>query len=187
MAIVIPTPKDRSLMFNKQVTQDTIGDLSKQILDINADDQYIKDLVGIHGYEYTPSPIKIHIDSYGGSVYQCFGLLSIVDKSKTPIHTIVTGCAMSAGFMMAIAGHKRFAYDKATFMYHQLSTVAYGKLKEINEDIIEATRLQKMIEEYVLAHTKLTSKQLKDFYENKTDKFFSCKDAVKYGIVDKVV
>jgi ATP-dependent Clp protease protease subunit len=74
----------------------------------------------VHDLEYKPKPIKIHIDSYGGAVYQCFGLLGIIKSSKTTIHTLVTGCAMSCGFLIAIAGHKRFAYEKSTYLYHLL-------------------------------------------------------------------
>jgi ATP-dependent Clp protease protease subunit len=187
MAITIPTPKDRVFIFNKQVNQETIGELSRQILDINQDDKQIKYLVDNSGFKYEPQPIKVYIDSYGGTVYQCFGLLGIINKSKTPIHTIVTGCAMSAGFMISISGHKKFAYDKATFMYHQLGLCTGGKLKEIAEDIVEAKRLQEMIETHVLSHTRITAEQLKKFYKRKTDKFFTCKEAVKHGIVDEVI
>ena len=187
MAIILPLPKNRKLVFSNQVDQKTIGKLSKSILKINEDDEYISKLYSLHGLEYTPQPIKIYIDSYGGHVYQCFGLLGIMENSITPIHTITTGCAMSAGFMIAITGHERYAYDKATFMYHQVSSETTGKLKEMDDEIIESQRLQDMIEKHTKIHTKITSKKLKKVYQEKTDWYMTAKEALRVGDIDIII
>lgn len=185
--IILPQPKERSFIFNKNVSLDSIGELSKSILCVDEDDLYISEIYNFHGLQYTPKPIKIYIDSFGGSVYQCFGILSIIEKSKTPIHTIVTGCAMSAAFLMAISGHKRYAYSSATFMYHQLSHTEYGKLKDLDNCVIECKRLQQMIEKHTLKMTKIPKDKLKDVYEDKEDWFLSAKEALKHGVVDEII
>jgi|SRR5579862_885626 len=187
MAITIPTPKDRNILFNKQVTQETIGELSKQILDINADDRYLEQLNALHGYTYVPKPIKIFIDSYGGAVYQCLGLLSIMEKSKTPIHTIVTGCAMSCGFMIAITGHRRFSYDKSTFLYHQVSGGLYGETKSMEERMSEMKYLQKLVEKHTLEKTKITKEKLAQVYREKQDWIIRASQALKLGVVDEII
>lgn len=181
-----PSIKHRNLYLSAQVDQHSMEALSKQIVEINQEDKKIKKLYKIYGLEYSAKPIKIFIDSYGGQVYQCFGLLGIMENSKTPIHTIVTGCAMSCGFMIAISGHERFAYPKATLLYHQLSTMKYGKLKEIKEDVIEAKRLQKMIEKIVLEKTLITKKRLKESFDKKEDWFISAEEALELGAIDKI-
>lgn len=185
--ITLPSPKDRRLLFNTQVTQDSIGALSKQILEIVDDDVYIKSVYSIHNLVYTPEPIKIYIDSYGGAVYQGFGLLGIIENSNTPIHTLVTGCAMSCGFLISIAGHKRMAYKSATFMYHQISSLKYGKLKEIEEDMIEGKRLQEMIEKFTVSHTKISIDRLKEVYDTKQDWYLNAEEALKHGIIDEII
>lgn len=187
MAIQIPIPKDRQLYLAKQVNQDSMNELSKAILEINEDDEYINKLSAIHNLTYNPQPIKIYIDSYGGSVYQCLGLLGIIEKSIIPVHTIVTGCAMSCGFLIAIAGHKRFAYDKATFMYHQVSNGFVGKLKDMEDDVFETKRLQKIIEQHTLSKTSLTKKQLEDNYNSKKDWYMTAKESLKYKIIDSII
>jgi len=180
-------PKERTLHFAKQVDQDSINLLTKSILEINEDDEYLIKLAGINDLVYIPKPIKIYIDSYGGAVYQMFGLLGVIEKSKVPIHTIVTGCAMSCGFMISITGHRRFAYDKATFLYHQVSTGFWGKAKDMEEDLAEMLRLQKMIEDQTLAKTKLTKKQLKECYDGKKDWSFNAEEALSYQIIDEII
>ena len=104
----LPVPLGRNLYLPKQVTQESMHELTKAILSINEDDETLQKLYEVYGLSYTPKPINIYIDSYGGAVYQCFGLLGVIGKSATPIHTIVTGAAMSCGFLILICGHKRF-------------------------------------------------------------------------------
>jgi ATP-dependent Clp protease protease subunit len=180
-------PMERLLMFNAQVNQDTIGKLSESILKINESDRELKKIYKLQGLKYKPKPIKIIIDSYGGYVYQCFGLLGVMESSKTPIHTIVTGTAMSCGFLIAITGHKRFAYRKATFLYHQLSSGAIGKLKEMEEEIVESKRLQKIIEEHTLQHTKITKKRLNEAFVKKEDWYIPVDECLELKLIDEII
>jgi ATP-dependent Clp protease protease subunit len=187
MSKPLESPKDRILYFTKQVDQASIAELTKGIIEINEHDRYLEKLYAIHDISYTPRPIEIMIDSYGGSVYQCFGLLSIMKRSETPIHTIVTGCAMSCGFMMLICGHKRFAHKYSTPLYHQVSSVAWGKLKDIEEDANETRRLQDMLEQITLENTKITAKKLQKVYKGKFDWFMTAEEALKLGVVDEIL
>lgn len=185
--IQIPIARERNLYLAKQVDQASINEISKAIIDINQSDEYLGKLVSLHNMAYTPKPIKLYIDSYGGYVYQCLGLLGIMDKSAVPIHTIVTGAAMSCGFMIAISGHKRFAYDTATHMYHQVSSGMWGKVKDLEEELEETKRLQSIIEEIALSKTKLTRNQLSENYKGKKDWFINSKQALKLGIIDEII
>lgn len=177
----------RNLYFSEQVNQATIKLLKEQIITINDHDEYLKKLYALHDLDYKPKPIKIFIDSYGGAVYQCFGLLAVMDASKTKIHTYVTGAAMSCGFMILIHGHRRFAYKHATPLYHQVSSVAWGTTKDIEENFIETKRLQKKIEELTLSKTKIDKKKLKEVYEHKVDWFMTAEEAKKLGVVDEII
>lgn len=187
MPIVLDAPKERNIFFTRQVDQASIADITQKIIEINEDDARLKKVYDIYGIDYTPKPIKIYIDSYGGSVYQCFGLLSVMKKSKTPIHTIVTGCAMSAGFMILICGHKRFAHELSTPLYHQVSSGAFGTLKEMEQSLEEVKRLQKMLEEIVLDRTDISREKLKEVYEGKIDWFMSAEKALKLKVVDEII
>jgi ATP-dependent Clp protease protease subunit len=187
MAENLPLPKRRDLFFTKQVNQDSIGDLTQKIIEINQDDDHLKKVYSIYGLEYNPEPIKIYIDSYGGLVYQCFGLLSVMERSQTPIHTIVTGCAMSCGFMMLISGHKRFAHKLSTPLYHQVSSGAFGTVKEIEESLEESKRLQEKLEAIVLDKTQISKKKLKEIFDTKKDWFMTSEEALKLGVVDEIL
>lgn len=184
--MALPEIKNRNLFFNKGVNLESVAELSKSIIEINKSDEENSKLFEIQGLTYSPKPIELYIDSYGGMVYQCLGLLGIMENSKTPIHTIVTGCAMSCGFLISVAGTKRYAYKNSTFMYHQLSSIKIGELKDIEDGVIESKRLQKIIENHTLNHTSITAKKLKEIYNGKQDWFMDSGEALKNGVIDKI-
>jgi ATP-dependent Clp protease protease subunit len=115
------------------------------------------------------------------------GLLGVMGKSETPIHTIVTGAAMSCGFMILICGHERFGYVHSTPLYHQVSTGFYGKVKDMEENLEETKRLQKKIEEITVAKTRISEKKLKEVLKNKTDWFMTAAEALSLGVIDKIL
>ena len=85
----LQTPKERNLYLAKQVDQSSINEITKSIIEICENDEYLIKLYALHDIIYKPKPIKLYIDSYGGHVYQCLGLLGVMKNAKTPVHTIV--------------------------------------------------------------------------------------------------
>ena len=187
MGAELPLPKARNLYLPKQVDQASMNALTKSILEINDNDEYIKKLYAVHDLEYSPKPIKIYIDSYGGAVYQCFGLLGVMEKSETPIHTIVTGAAMSCGFMILISGHKRLGYSLSTPLYHQVSTGFWGKVQDMEDHLAETKRLQKKIEDITIEKTQISKKKLTEILKRKVDWYMSAEEALQLGVIDEIV
>lgn len=185
--LTIPEPLHRNLHLAKQVDQESINAISKAIIEINENDKLITKVYSAYGLTYNPKPIMLYIDSYGGQVYQCLGLLGIMKKSEIPVHTVVTGCAMSCGFLISISGHKRFGYEGSTFLYHQVSSGANGKVKDMEEKLVESKRLQKVIEKHTLKNTKITKDQLKKSYTGKFDWYITAEKAIKLGVIDTIV
>jgi len=96
---VLRLPKERNLFFMEQVDQASISSITKKIIEINEDDQFLTKQAEFFGFNYEPQPIKLYIDSYGGSIYQCMSLISIMENSEIPIHTICMGAAMSVDLL----------------------------------------------------------------------------------------
>jgi ATP-dependent Clp protease protease subunit len=175
--------KDRNIMLSDVVTMAGIGTITKAILDINSDDDE-KEAKQV-GYER--KPIRLYINTPGGSVYDGFGLIGIIEQSKTPIHTICTGKGMSMGLWLTLSGHKRFATKYATFLYHELSAGCYDKLEGIKEDVAEFERVQKISDDYVVSKTKILRSKLEDVRSKKSDWFISAQEALELGIVDELI
>ena len=136
----------RLYFLSDDVDNSSIGQLTwsilYQIAEDNEKDKKEKD--------YKREPIKLYINSYGGAVYDMWGLIDVIQNSKTPVYTYCTGYAMSAAFKIFLAGHKRYCYKHSTFMYHQMHYYSSGKYQDHVEDRTEKDLMNKEIEEYVI-------------------------------------
>lgn len=180
-------PMSRNLFLAQQVDQDSMNDLSRAVIEIREHDEFLKQFYPLRGLSYEPKPIVVYIDSYGGAVYQCFGFLSIMKTKGTPVHTIITGCAMSCGFLIAICGTKRKIHKHGTMMYHQVSAGVEGKVADIEENLVETKRLQRKIEEITFETTNITKEKLEKVYKGKQDWYLDARTALKYGCVDEII
>lgn len=181
------TPEERNLYIIGDIDQESLSDTLKGIIKINESDRQLEVLAKLNGFSYTPKPIKIYIESYGGDLTPTRGLIGVIEQSKTPVHTISVGAAMSCGFMLLISGHKRFCYEHSTPLYHQILTFPWGPLKTVDENVKQSKKLQKWIEDYVLEKTKMTKKQLKKIYKCKKDVYMTSQEALDLGIVDEIL
>ena len=62
-------------------------------------------------------PIKVIIDSCGGSLTDAFIIIDAIRKSKTPVWTIAAGCAYSGGFFVLIAGDRRSGFNQKNIYF----------------------------------------------------------------------
>lgn len=173
----------RIFLLSDDIDNEIIGKITWSILSlIQEDDEKDK-----KEKDYKRQPIKLYINSFGGEVYDMWGLIDVICSSKTPIYTYCTGYAISAAFHIFLSGHKRFCYKHSTFMYHQMSCFRKGKYQDLVEDREEMDWLNKKNEEYVIERTKLTKDDIEDIRERKKDFYIHAKDAIKYGIVNEVL
>jgi len=91
--------------------------------------------------------IPIIIDSYGGQVYSLMSMISDIKHSKVSVATIVQGKAMSCGAILASFGAEGMRYmdPDATFMIHDVSSMAWGKVEEVKVSADETDRLNTKI------------------------------------------
>jgi ATP-dependent Clp protease protease subunit len=181
-------PQNRDFLFSGDVTQQSIAQVTSGLLGVINHDIYLKQVFPlIHKSEYKPEPIRLYIDSYGGDAFACLGLISVIEASSTPIFSIVTGSAMSAGQLIACAAHKRFCYKRSTFMVHQLLTEEEGDLETLKQAIAESERIQARVENIIYSHTKITKKKMEQIKKNKIDWYIEAEEAVKVGLVDAIL
>lgn len=130
-------------------------------------------------------PIRIFIDSNGGDVQVMWSLMNAIKLSKTPVYTIVYCMAMSAGSYILAAGHKRFALPGSTILVHSGGVGYRGTVEQVDSAKKYYDKLDKSTTDFFVAHTKITPKELKR--KGAVDWYMSADDALKYGIVDRIV
>lgn len=173
----------RSLWIYGRIDDKTCADASYFIYSINCEDDKLEK----EKKKYKRKPIKIYINSYGGSIYDMWVVIDTILTSKTPVHTYCTGYAMSAAFQIFISGKKRYVTRHSTLMYHQMFAGFWGKYQDLVEDQQRNDYMNKEIENYVIERTKLTKQKLRNIRETKRDTYFNAEDAIKNGIADKII
>jgi ATP-dependent Clp protease protease subunit len=179
---VVSQLTDRVLYLSGDIADSNTSDIAKQILKINEIDKY-----GVETYrQYRVMPIQLHVQSFGGSVYDMWALIDIIEQSTTPIITICEGYCMSAAALIFMAGHARYMGKHSTLMLHQMWTLNAGKINDIGIEIKNTTNLHKHMIKFIKKHTKLGKKFFKHFDKDKEDVYLSAKKCLKYGICDEI-
>ncbi len=131
--------------------------------------------------------ISFYINSPGGMVSAGLAILDTMNHIQPNVSTVCVGMAASMGAILLSAGEKgkRFALPNAEIMIHQPSGGAEGMAADIE---ITAKQILKLRERLNKILAKNTGQKL-DKIERDVDRdfFMDAKDAVEYGIIDKVL
>ena len=130
------------------------------------------------------TPIKIYIDSNGGSLTACFTIIDAITMSKTPVWTINIGKAYSAGFFIFITGHKRFAYPNSSFLFNEGSTGIYQDANKFKNYADFYKQQLEQLRAITLEHTQIEPEEYDKHV--KDDWWFDVNEALKYGVTDKI-
>lgn len=173
----------REFLLNKNVSAESVEPIIKGILEVNEYDREQKE----KDENYVPKPIRLVVDSYGGDIYSGNALVAIIDSSETPVWGYCYGKAMSMGFMIYNACHKRFAHMLACLMYHDAGSVTRGFVEEMQMDIDQVRKLIRHGDTLLLANTKLTRERLDEVKKTRTNWYMFADEAMQYGVVHEII
>jgi ATP-dependent Clp endopeptidase proteolytic subunit ClpP len=131
-----------------------------------------------------PIPIYIHINSFGGSIFDALTAIDVMKSCKVPVHTIIEGATASAGTLMSVVGVKRFIRPNAHMLIHQLSSGYWGKMQELEDDFENNKALMEKILDIYKEHADIPKKQLRDILKH--DLWWNVDTCMKYGLVDEI-
>lgn len=130
-------------------------------------------------------PIKIYIDTNGGSVQVMWSLINAIKISKTPVYTIVYCMAMSAGSYILASGHKRFAFPGATILVHSGGVGYQGTVEQVESAKKYYDKFDKITNDFFLENTKINAKDLKR--KGAVDWYMSAEEALANGVIDRII
>ena len=132
--------------------------------------------------------ITIYIHSYGGSSTAMTAIYDTIQYISAPVQTICLGIAASAAAVLLASGKKgsRLALPNSTVMIHQPHIEqGYGQASDVEIQAKEIQRTKDWLINTLAKHTgNSISKVEKDI---ERDNYLSPNEALKYGIVDKVL
>ena len=163
-------------MFSGEVNNESVSDVIKFIIARNLMVQ-------------RPKAIKLIINSFGGDVSAAFSLIDVMQGSKVPVYTYGLGEILSSGlsiFMAGEAGH-RYITKNTAILSHQYTWGSFGKQHELMASVKEFTNVHCRILNHYKKCTGLSEKDIKKYLLPAEDVWLTSKEAVKYGIADKVI
>jgi ATP-dependent Clp protease protease subunit len=131
--------------------------------------------------------ISFYINSPGGSVSAGLAIYDTMQFVKPNVSTLCVGQAASMGAILLAAGEngKRFCLPNSRVMIHQPMGGFSGQASDFEIHAKEILFLRQRLNEILAKH----SGQNVDTIAKDTDRdnFLSAEDAVKYGLIDKVL
>ncbi len=131
--------------------------------------------------------IKLYINSPGGSVTAGFAVYDTIQYVKCDVVTICIGQAASMAAVLLAAGTpgKRSALPNARILIHQVFGGSQGQATDVKIQTEELLRMRDQIDRILARHTGKTVKKIAK--DTDRDYFMSAKEAVEYGLIDRII
>ena len=131
------------------------------------------------------APIRLHINSYGGSVFAGLSTVDYILSSPVSIHTIIEGCAASAATLFSVVGDHRMMHKHSFMLIHQISSGMWGKFEELKDDMENSRLIMEKIKQIYKEHTKIPKNKLEEILKH--DLWWDADTCLKYGLIDEVL
>ena len=165
--------KNRIVFVGTQIMDQTANLIVAQLLYLSNED--------------SEAPIQMYINSPGGVIYAGLAIYDTMQMISNPINTVAVGVTASFGTVLLTAGTKgqRFALPHSTVHLHQPLGGAQGQATDIEIQANEILRLRDKLNNILAHHTGQSVDKVKQ--DTERDYWLTAKDAVTYGLVDKVL
>jgi len=165
--------KDRIIMLSGEINDAVASSIVAQLLFLEAEDP--------------DKDIYLYINSPGGVITSGFSIYDTMNYIKPDIVTICIGQAASMGAFLLACGApgKRYALPSSRIMIHQPLGGAQGQATDIEIQAKEILRLKKYLNKIMADRTGKTVRTIEK--DTERDFFMSAEEAMKYGLIDKVL
>ncbi len=169
--------RDRKIFLVGEVNDESCNTLIKQLMYMESEDN--------------SRPITLYINSPGGSVGSGLAVYDTIRLMKSPVSAVVTGIAASMGSIILLACEKenRYMLPSSKIMIHDCSWGSrdFGGYKphEIEQELDQLKNTNARLLSIIAERCGKTVKQVAKGTMN--DSYFDAGEAVKFGLVSKVV
>ncbi|MCI5137887.1 MAG: ATP-dependent Clp endopeptidase proteolytic subunit ClpP [Candidatus Electrothrix sp. AR1] len=165
--------RERIIFLGTPVNDDVASVIVAQLLFLEADDP--------------EKDITFYVNSPGGVVTAGMAIYDTMQYINCDVATLCMGQAASMGAFLLAAGAegKRFALPNSRIMIHQPLGGFQGQATDIDIHAKEILRMRSDLNRLLSQHTGNSVKKIEK--DTERDNFMSAEEAVKYGLIDKVL
>lgn len=131
--------------------------------------------------------ISLYINSPGGSITSGMAIYDTMNFIKSDVSTICIGmCASMAAFLLSSgAKGKRYSLENSEVMIHQPLGGVSGQATEIKIAAERILKLKDKLNRILAKNTKQSIEKIKR--DTERDHYLDAKEALEYGIIDKII
>lgn len=165
--------KDRIIMINGEIDDVVASDVIAQLL-------YLSN-------KEPNKDIQIYINSVGGSITSGMAIYDTMKYINCDVVTICVGLCASMGAFLLAGGSKgkRFALENSEIMIHQPSGGSSGVASDIEIATKRILKLKNKLNQILATNTNQPYKKI--VKDTERDYFMDAQEALKYGIIDKII
>jgi len=137
--------------------------------------------------ENSTKDVIMYIQSPGGVINSGLAIIDTMNYIKPDVVTVAIGSAASMGTMILTSGAKgkRFALENTTVHMHQPLGGAEGQASDIAITAKEILRKKDLLRDMIIKATGQSKEKVEKDMDR--DYFMNAKEAVEYGLIDKVL
>lgn len=131
--------------------------------------------------------INLYINSNGGSVTAGMAIYDTMNYIKSDVSTICVGLAASMGAFLLSSGAKgkRYALPNADILIHQPSGGAQGQATDMKIAAEHIIKTRERLNQILAKNTGQKMERIENDVER--DYYLTAKEALNYGILDKIL
>lgn len=135
--------------------------------------------------EANGKPLDIHINSYGGEVFEGFAIYNAIKEYAGDVVCYVDGIAASIASVIALAGSKLVMHKASMFMIHNASGGCYGTAEEMKQVVEALEKINSVIKDIYLSKVNIDADKLTELMNNET--FLTPQECIDYGFCDEII
>ena len=165
--------KDRVIFLGSAINDSVANNIIAQLLFLESEDP--------------KKDITLYIQSPGGHVTAGLAIYDTIQLIKPDVSTVCIGIAASMGSILLTGGTKgkRFALPNSEVMIHQPLGGTEGQASDISIHANHILKTKDTLNKILAKHTGQPIKTIEK--DTDRDNFMSAKEALKYGLIDKII
>lgn len=164
----------KELYFSGEITETSALKLIKELNDVLKEETEL---------------IKLFINTSGGDFNSSLAIYDYIKKQKVTIDTYCIGNALSGGVNIFMAGNTRYITHNSEILLHAPYKNFNGQLDKRQTEIEteNSKRITSKFVKFLKANTKMQKQDIDKLIKEQYDMWIDAREAIKYGIANKII
>ena len=171
---------ENKIYYYAGVNRESAVELNKKVGELES-----KSLTMSNTLDIETPPIKVLINSGGGSITAGISSMDTILRCKVPVETYVDGFCASAGTFLSVVGDSRYMSRNSYMLIHQLSTSFWGKYSEFEDEKQNLDLMMTTIKNVYKKYTTVPMKKIDEILKH--DLMWDAKTCLEYGLIDEII